>query len=299
MPENLKSPSITEPVILSVLMPCFNAVKTISKAVLSTLRAMPENSELLVMLDGCTDGTAAQLEKIVDRRLKVYNSEINLGVAKATNDLLSKSSSRYIARMDADDVCFPNRFISQIKTMNSENLDFLFGNVVLFGSGIPLGLAIPQLPTKISSEEATLALVIACPFIHSTMIGRRTSLLELQGYRPLPAEDYDLWIRAATASMKLAKSRNYVVGRRIHAGQVMNNPQWQLDLSNQQNGIALQLVNLAKIKLGIDIAVNTPIEKLASDVWESSKAAIKVSWLKKFKYFGLKRALLPSKFGHY
>jgi hypothetical protein len=115
----------------------------------------------------------------------------------------------------------------------------------------------------------------------------------------LPAEDYDLWIRAATASMKLAKSRNYVVGRRIHAGQVMNNPQWQLDLSKQQNGIALQLVNLAKIKLGIDIAVNTPIEKLASDVWESSKAAIKVSWLKKFKYFGLKRALLPSKFGHY
>jgi hypothetical protein len=79
----------------------------------------------------------------------------------------------------------------------------------------------------------------------------------------------------------------------------MKNSQWQLDLSKQQNEIALQLINLAKIKLGVNIAVNTPIEKLATDVWKASKAAIKFSWLKKFKYFGLKRALVPSKFDHY
>lgn len=292
---------VTEPqsAIMSVLMPCFNAEKTISKAVLSTLGSMPENSELLLFLDGCTDGTSAQLEKIVDKRLKVYNSDVNLGVVKSLNYLVSQSSAEFIARMDADDVCFPNRFRSQLRTMKLEKLDFLFGNVVLFGSNIPLGLPIPQLPTRILPEEATLALAIASPFIHSTMIGRRSSLLELQGYRPVPAEDYDLWIRAALASMKLAKSRNYVVARRIHAGQVMKNPQWQQDLSKQQNGLAIQLISLVNSKLGLSLKMETPIEQLAADVWESSKARVRFSWLKKVKYFGVTRAIFPSKFSHY
>ncbi len=299
MPENQEMVSEQQSVIMSVLMPCFNAEKTISKAVLSTLGSMPENSELLLFLDGCTDGTGAQLEKIVDKRLKVYSSDVNLGVVKSLNHLLSKSSAEFIARMDADDVCFPNRFRSQLRKMKLEKLDFLFGNVVLFGSNIPLGLAIPQLPTEIVPEEVTLALALASPFIHSTMICRRTSLLELQGYRSVPAEDYDLWIRAALASMMLAKSRNYVVARRIHAGQTMKNPKWQQDLSKQQNGLAIQLITLVNSKLGLSLKVETPMEQLAAEVWKSSKAAIKYSWLKKFKYFGFRRALFPSKFGHY
>lgn len=103
---------------LSVLMPVYNSAATLPAAVKSTLRALPEDSELVILDDGSTDRTLALAQGFTDQRVRVL-SQSNAGVAAALNALLSASDSEFIARMDADDIVLPGRFGRQLRDRKS------------------------------------------------------------------------------------------------------------------------------------------------------------------------------------
>src|SRR3954464_12731722 len=112
------SQSITpEPEMVTVLMPAYNAAETIESAVRSVIDQTWKHWQLLVVNDGSTDRTQAILEELAagDRRIRVFNSPKNAGLCASLNLGLSMISTRYVARMDADDLCYPTRLERQME----------------------------------------------------------------------------------------------------------------------------------------------------------------------------------------
>lgn len=204
---------------ISVLLPALSGTPTILKAINSTLRALGPKDELLVLIEGSVEKDAL-VENIDDFRLRVFYRSDARGITSGLNFLLSHAKGTLIGRMDADDICLPWRFRGQVKKLKNENLDFVFSNAILFGSGVrPLGF-FPQVPHALDNTQTGLELAIRNPLVHPSMLAKRSAITALGGYREAIAEDYELWIRAWTKGFKLGRSRGYGVLYRIHPGQL-------------------------------------------------------------------------------
>lgn len=207
---------------VSCLMPVRNAAATVQTAVRSTLRALPDDAELLVRDDGSTDDTLGVLERIRDRRLRVVVGE-PVGVAAGVTALLDEASAPVVARMDADDVCLPGRFRRQLALL--ADADLLFGPAVDWWAGTPV--VRPQPFRPVSAAAAPFALLLENPFMHPTLTAHRDVLQRLGGYRQVASEDYDLWLRAAAAGHRLVRDAHPVLVYRRHPGQVTAQPAWR------------------------------------------------------------------------
>ena len=237
--------------LISVILPAHNAEATIRSALKSTLRALPKNAELLVFLDACTDSTKAQVESLPDTRIRLIESEVNVGVAAGLNILLAEAKGSFVARMDADDLCLPWRFRIQLRKQKQANADFVFTNAILFGSQLkPFGF-LAQLPFGIKREQANLALIFANPFVHPAMLAKRSVMNDLGGYNKSASEDYELWIRAAMAGKSLVRTRSYGLLYRVHAKQLTQQGHWQATkksdevLASAQRKLAERVLNIA------------------------------------------------------
>lgn len=95
---------------LSVLLPVRNGVPFLAKAIRSTLGSLDSDDELCVFNDASDDGTESLIRTFKDRRLKVITGDRRIGISRGLNLLLSQANGKFIARMDADDICLPWRF---------------------------------------------------------------------------------------------------------------------------------------------------------------------------------------------
>ncbi|WP_034285419.1 glycosyltransferase family 2 protein [Schaalia suimastitidis] len=213
---------------ISVLIPALNARATIGAAITSTFRALPIDSEIIILDDGSTDDTAQRAADAAQQcgragNLRILSHQTPQGVATALNEMLNASDSRLVARMDADDITLPGRFRAGLKAIAGGD-DFVFSQMIRFGSGLPR----PYPPLEITPEALRLELLITNPVCHPTMLATRDALQHrLGGYRTVPAEDYDLWLRAATLDMKLRRLASWGLLYRMHPGQVTASKTWR------------------------------------------------------------------------
>ena len=109
---------------ISVIMSVYNGEAYLTEAVESIINQTFKNWELIVINDCSTDSTAEILSSFAlkDKRIKVYTNEVNLKLPSSLNKAISLSSGKYVARMDADDICLPERLEKQFKFME-ENRD--------------------------------------------------------------------------------------------------------------------------------------------------------------------------------
>ena len=206
---------------LSVIVPAYNAADTIGNALRSTLRDLPRDSEIIVLDDGSTDGTADIAHRTGDARVRVM-SHANAGVARTLNDLLAAADSEFVARMDADDIVIPGRFRRQMRAVH-EGADAVFTTVVTWGNGRP---GVPR-PSSISSAAFPFHLLLTNPVAHSTFLGRRASIAAVGGYREIPTEDYDLWLRLSVSGARLNRLGLPGLAYRVHPGQVTASASWR------------------------------------------------------------------------
>lgn len=201
-----------------MLLPVRNGAATVRRAITSTLRAMPRDSELVIWDDASTDGTVEAVQRLQDRRVRLIESDKTVGVGAALRALCDRTDSRFIARMDADDVCLPWRFALQSARLRRERCDILFSPVVRFRAS-PLRLS-PSAPVSISPAALPLHLAVMCVVMHPTMFAARRAIETAGGYRDVLAEDYDLWLRAGIAHVRMARMSVPTLAYRRHAGQV-------------------------------------------------------------------------------
>lgn len=100
---------------VSVILPVFNGEATVIRAVSSVLSQTHANLELIVVDDGSTDSTLAQLASVQDERLRVL-SQSNQGVAHSRNFAFEQSTGEWIGFIDADDVWLPEKLFEELST---------------------------------------------------------------------------------------------------------------------------------------------------------------------------------------
>jgi glycosyltransferase involved in cell wall biosynthesis len=105
---------------VSIIIPTYNAQKTIRKAVNSALKQnFPKKEfEIIVINDGSTDNTLNVL-KSYGTRIKLINNHKNIGAVKAANKGFKKSQGKYLIKLDSDDV-FKSSIIKEMARVLDE-----------------------------------------------------------------------------------------------------------------------------------------------------------------------------------
>ncbi|MGN2244815.1 glycosyltransferase family 2 protein [Frateuria sp. GZRR33] len=182
--------------LISVILPFLNAEKWLGEALASVLAQDCADLEVIAIDDGSSDASAWQVEQAGQAGLPVtlIRNETNLGIVASLNRGLDVARGRYIARMDADDVCLPHRFSRQLAYLRSTGVDLCGSWFVEFGQG-------PRRTTRWPHTEAALraAMLFQNTICHPTILARR-EVFDRFRYREdyRLAEDYDLFVRAGS-----------------------------------------------------------------------------------------------------
>lgn len=207
---------------VSVVMPAYNAEKYIREAIDSVLAQTFTDFEFIILDDGSTDATAAIIQSYEDDRIRFCPNERNMGVAATLNRGLKLAQGEYIARMDADDVSFPERFEKQITCLD------LNRDIAVLGTGIESFCDAGMLSVYLCScepEKLKEDLFFSCGIAHPSVMMRRDAILALGGYDETynGLEDYELWFRVAER-YEISTLPEVLFRYRMHGGQVTKNP---------------------------------------------------------------------------
>jgi len=189
--------------LISVVLPVFNAERTISTALTSVLNQTYEEFEVIIVDDGSTDSSPELLAEHAkrDQRICLIRTA-NHGVAAALNTGIAAARGELIARMDADDICEPMRFEKQVAHLAQHKACVAVGCVVTpiddKGSALSVRSRLPS-GVKLKDRCRNFRHFPPSPptIPHPTAMIRSEALKAIGGYRPClrGAEDRDLWWR--------------------------------------------------------------------------------------------------------
>lgn len=174
---------------ISVILSVFNGEKNIANAIESVLNQSYEDFEFLILDDASTDKTYNILKSYqnIDTRIELFKNNLNIGLTKSLNILISKSKYDYIARQDADDLSLVERFSSQLTVINTENYDAVTTRAIIKGENKFTPNYSFYLPRK-------FVMKIKNPFIHGSLMIKKSVLFDLGKYNEkfYYAQDYKL-----------------------------------------------------------------------------------------------------------
>ena len=180
---------------VSIIMPVFNAERTLSTALRSIMGQTHERWELVLIDDGSRDATLATARRHADPRIKVIEGGANLGLAVRLNQAIGLSHGDYIARMDADDIAYPERIATQVAFMLTHPECDLVGSALLVfdDTGVIKG----KLKLRTKHDEICASPWSGFALPHPTWLGKR-DWFERFGYRPeyKTTQDQDLLLRS-------------------------------------------------------------------------------------------------------
>lgn len=190
----------SNPVAISVILPYYNASKTLLLAVKSITSQSFDNFELLLINDGSTDDSFQIASSIQDARIRLLGDSGQKGLVSRLNEGVKFARGKYIARMDADDVSFANRLEKQFNFLEANpQIDLLGCRAVVFkNSNEIIGL----LPFHATHERLCRKKWANIPLPHPTWMGKASWFK--QNHYKVPAvyraEDQELLLRCSNFS---------------------------------------------------------------------------------------------------
>ena len=177
--------------LVSIVIPMYNAEKYIMAAMECLLQQTYKNIEILVIDDCSTDGSLELVKQIQDDRVKVFCNKENSGPAKTRNFGIQNAKGRYLAYMDADDLCTPDKIQKQIEFMQKNGCAFCFTGYEFANEKGERNGKIVRIPEKVDYEYALRHTIIST----ITVMFDRNQILDDVLYMPLNArgEDTATW----------------------------------------------------------------------------------------------------------
>lgn len=207
-----------KPPLISVIMPAYNCGPYVEAAVKSVLSQTYGEFELLAIDDGSTDDTAEKLAALaqMDSRIRFVSQE-NRGISATLNRAVDLGQGELMARMDADDLCHPERFERQVAFLSAHP------EIGIVGSWIRLFGARNE-TWHYRMQDAFIKFLLLFRtngFGHNAIMGRMPIFREFRYDSAFDAvEDADLWCRIATRSATgFANIPEVLMQYRIHAEQ--------------------------------------------------------------------------------
>lgn len=131
----------------------------------------------------------------------------------ALNIGLGAVASDYVARMDGDDISYPERIERQFSYLIDNDLDLVGCDIRLINEADDV-IGFRAYP---KGKSINKKLPFSNPFAHNTILGRRESFLRARGYNAgFNSEDYDLWIRMRRNGIRWDNMREVLLDYRIH-----------------------------------------------------------------------------------
>jgi glycosyltransferase involved in cell wall biosynthesis len=185
---------MAEPII-TVAMPVRNCASTVGVAIRSILRQTRSDFRLLIIDDGSKDRTLQEIKAFTDPRIQTYSDGRSLGLAARLNEAIQLAGTSYIARMDGDDISYPERLERQVDLLESTSeIDLVGAQMLVFGvGGRPLGYRpVPSEHDQICAHPRS-----GFPLAHPTWCGRR-EWFDAYGYNTsaVRCQDQDMLLRS-------------------------------------------------------------------------------------------------------
>jgi glycosyltransferase involved in cell wall biosynthesis len=185
--------------LVSVLIPAFNAGRTIDRALASVFAQDYQPIEIIVVDDGSTDDTAARVASYRHKRVCLVRLEQNRGEAAAMNEGLELTRGEFVAFLDADDEWLPGKLRVQVPLLTADpEMSFVCSRWrQIDESGLVTeqpALFGPSISVSLWRE------LLARAFVLKSTVVARTSRLDAAGgfdTRLSVADDQDMWIRLA------------------------------------------------------------------------------------------------------
>ena len=220
--------------MVSILMPVYKTAPYLREAIDSILSQSFTDYELIVLNDCSPDNADEILDTYSDPRIVRYRGEKNVGLSNVLNVGIGMAWGKYIARMDSDDVSYPDRLRIQVEYLESHpDIDLVSVGMQLFGAKDDVWVREPN------PEKVKINALFHSPILHASSMWRRERFEE-NGLRfrqeMVPSEDYDLWTRALVKGLKLVNLRQVLYKYRIHPAQATT----RTDLTSEKDRIVQQ-----------------------------------------------------------
>lgn len=206
-----------KPPVVSVVIPLYNCAPFLREAMDSLLAQTFTDFELICINDGSTDDTEKIVLSYTDPRIRYFANDSNVGLVYTLNKGIELSTGEFIARMDGDDWCYPERFGLQVDFFRQHpDARVLATTIELMDeNGKPIGywederraITPAQIRKKLPKDNC---------IAHPTVMARAEIFRQFRyDGRQRQAEDYDLWLRIAAAGIPVNKLDNALVKHRI------------------------------------------------------------------------------------
>lgn len=212
--------------LITVLLPCYNAMPYLPEALESIIYQTYTNLEILCINDGSTDETGKVLEEYAasDKRITVIHNETNIKLIRTLNKGIALANGEYIARMDSDDKSTPDRIEKELEFMlQNPGVDIVGCTCFIMND---TGAVIAKKTMRQHNELPVLfASFFYVPVGHPELL-IRTSVLKDNPYlneeHVLHTEDYELWTRLLRKGYKLQNIDTPLHYFRINPNSVSN-----------------------------------------------------------------------------
>lgn len=231
--------------VLSIIMPVYNAKRYVGKAIKSVLNQTFDNLELIVIDDGSSDNSLAQIQSISDDRIKLFRNDKNRGIVYSRNKGLSLAKGDFIGMFDADDIAYPEKFKEQVSFLQ-QNKDYgMIGSWANFidknGNRLPGSWKLKAPPEMIPS-----IMLFKNYFLQSAVLYRKECISRFLFRNGLDIlEDYMIWLEILS-EFKAWNLQKPLVHYRVHDGGVTKRKSKEM-LTKEKKVFKMQL-----LELGID-----------------------------------------------
>lgn len=218
--------------LFSILTAAFDAEPTVAATIDSVLAQTEPSWELIVVDDGSTDGTAAQVERYAgDDRIRLVRQE-NRGLSGARNTALAVARGRLVALLDADDLYMPGYLAAMRAALERDSeAGFAYTDAWLLDDATgriarKTAMADQHPPASAPADSRELLReLIERNFVYVAATVRREALEDVGPFDvSLPSlEDYELWLRLAAAGYRAARAEGVQAVYRRRAGSLSSN----------------------------------------------------------------------------
>lgn len=213
--------AVTGKPLISIVMSVKNGMPFLVETVDSILKQTFQEWELIAVDNASADGSADYLKEIAakDVRIRTFFNATDQGMSGGLNRGIQEAKADWIARMDADDVMFPERLEKQwlFLTQNPDVKITSCRAVYIDEHGRAQGKTVAAITSR-EIFDKTVKANEAIGLLHPGVMMEKQAVLEMGGYRGQfwPAEDIDLWNRLAEKGYLILIQDEVLMAYRIH-----------------------------------------------------------------------------------
>lgn len=187
-------------VVVSIIMPAYNAEKFINEAVDSVLSQTYKDWELIIINDASSDNTGEIVDKYDDNRIRVFHLSKNSGVSFSRNYGISQAVGKYIAFLDSDDVWKKNKLEEQVRIVRkNDNIGLVFTGSGFIDENSKKYSYILNVPKTITYRDLLKQNIISC----SSVLIQKEHILKYKMEHDFMHEDYASWLQMAKNNIRI------------------------------------------------------------------------------------------------